>query len=109
LLERAAEIVNMTGARWCEAEIARLQARYSASDAEEAIELLRASLATARAQGAKLWELRAATDLARLLHDRGDRDAARDMLAPVYRWFDEGTDTPDLVAARALLDKIGRG
>ena len=109
LLERAAEIVNITGARWCEAEIARLQARYSANDAEAAIVLLRASLATAREQGAKLWELRAATDMARLLHDRGDHDAAREVLAPVYGWFSAGTDTPDLVAARALLDEIGPG
>ena len=108
LLERAAEIVNITGARWCEAEIARLQARYSTRDAEAAAVLLRASLATAREQGAKLWELRAATDMARLLRDRGDHDAAREMLAPVYGWFSKGTDTPDVVAARALLDEIGQ-
>ncbi len=109
LLERAAEIVNITGARWCEAEIARLQARYSARDAEAAIVLMRASLATAREQGAKLWELRAATDMARLLRDRGDHDAAREMLAAVCGWFSKGTDIPDLEVARALLDEIGQG
>jgi class 3 adenylate cyclase/predicted ATPase len=108
LLERAAEIVNSTGARWCEPEIARLQARCT-RNAEEAIALLRFSLALAREQGAKLWELRAATDLARLLHERRDNDAAREMLAPVYAWFSKGTNTPDLVAARALLDEVGQG
>jgi predicted ATPase len=105
LLERAAEIVSLTGARWCEAEIARLQARC-ARDADEAIALLRFSLTLAREQGAKLWELRTATDLATLLRDRGDHGAAHDLLAPVYGRFTEGSGTPDLVAARALLEEI---
>jgi class 3 adenylate cyclase len=109
LLERAAEIVNITGARWCAAEIARLQARYSARDAEMAIVLMRDSLATARQQGAKLWELRGATDMAMLLRDQGDHVAAREVLAPVCGWFSKGMDIPDLVNARALLDEIGQG
>lgn len=106
LLDRAAEIINMTEARWCEAEITRLQARYDVGDPEASIGLLHASLARAREQGAKLWELRAATDMAKLLRDGGDHHAARDVLAPVFAWFREGTDTPDLAAARALLNDI---
>jgi hypothetical protein len=35
-------------------------------------------------------ELRAATSLARIWHDQGNRTAARELLAPVYRWFTEG-------------------
>ena len=60
----------------------------------------------ARQQGAKLWELRAATSLARLWRDRGKRSEARDLLAPVYGWFTEGFDTPDLKEAKALLDAL---
>jgi hypothetical protein len=41
----------------------------------------------ARQQQAKSWELRAAISIARLLGDQGKRDAARDLLAPVYGWF----------------------
>jgi len=107
LLERAAEIVHQTGSRWCEAEIIRLQARYGARDAKQAIVMLRSSLALAREQGAKLWELRTAIDMAKLLLELGDRSAARDVLAPVYGWFTEGLGTPDLMAARALLNEIG--
>jgi class 3 adenylate cyclase len=107
LLDRAAEIINVTGSRWCQAEVTRLQALYCTRDAGESMALLRSSLATAREQGAKLWELRAATDLARLLRDRGDPDAARETLAPVSAWFSEGLHMPDLVTARALLDEIG--
>jgi predicted ATPase len=108
MLERAAEIVNLTGSRWCEAEIIRLQACYGARDAEQAVALLRSSLTIAREQGAKLWELRTATDMARLLRDHGDSSAARTVLAPVYGWFAEGLETADLAGARALLDEIGQ-
>jgi predicted ATPase len=47
------------------------------------------------AQQAKSWELRAAMSVARLRRDRGKRDEARDLLAPVYSWFAEGFDTLD--------------
>lgn len=65
------------------------------------------ALAIARAQEAHSWELRAATSLARLRAAQGQRQQARDLLAPVYDWFTEGFDTPDLVEAKALLDELG--
>ena len=34
------------------------------------------------------------------------RDAARELLAPVYGWFTEGFDTLDLKEARATLDEL---
>jgi len=108
LLERAAELVSTTGEQWYDAEIKRLQARFSARDPEEAIALLRASLAKAREQGAKLLELRTATSLAELWRDQGDHAAARELLAPIYGWFSEGFDTADLITARALLDDLDR-
>jgi tetratricopeptide (TPR) repeat protein len=71
LLERADELINTTGARWCEAEVLRLRARFSARNKEEAITLLRASVAKAREQEAELWESRAAADLAEVLSHQG--------------------------------------
>ena len=53
-----------------------------------------------QAQQARLWELRAATSLARLWAEQGRRAEAHDVLAPVYGWFTEGFDTPDLKAPR---------
>jgi predicted ATPase len=50
--------------------------------------------------------LLSATDLARLWHRRGKREAARDLLEPIYAWFTEGFDWPDLRSARALLDEL---
>ena len=49
------------------------------------------------------YELRAATDLARLLGEEGRREEARELLAPLYGWFTEGFDTADLKKAALLL------
>ena len=64
------------------------------------------AVAVARQQSAKLWELRAATSLARLWRDQGKRTDARDLLAPIYAWFTEGFDTPVLQHVKALLDQL---
>ena len=68
--------------------------------------LYRKALSIAEQQEAKLWELRAAASLARLRRDQGRRSEAHDLLAPVYGWFTEGFDTPDLKDAKALLDEV---
>ena len=57
-------------------------------------------------QEAKMFELRAATSLARLLQRQGKRDAARALLAPLYAWFTEGFATRDLKDAKALLGEL---
>jgi predicted ATPase len=67
---------------------------------------LRTSIESARRQQAKSWELRSSTTLAESLIERGQRDAARQLLAPIYDWFTEGLETHDLKAARALLEDI---
>ncbi len=56
--------------------------------------------------GARLWELRAATILARLWHGQRQRAEARDLLGPIYGWFTEGFDTADLQEAKALLEEL---
>jgi hypothetical protein len=68
----------------------------------------REAIDRAQKMEAKALELRAATGLARMLRARGDRAAARDLLAAVYSWFTEGFDTADLRDARALLDELSR-
>ena len=69
-------------------------------------ERFREALDIARRQEAKLWEVRAAGSLARLWSRQGRRTEARNLLAPVYGWFTEGFDTPDLKEAKALLDEL---
>jgi predicted ATPase len=73
----------------------------------EAQKLLEHSLEVAQSQKARLLELRAAVDLVRLGRDQGRLTEARDLLAPVYGWFTEGFDTPDLKEAEGLLNAVG--
>jgi predicted ATPase len=63
-------------------------------------------LDVARRQEAKSLELRAAISLARLWQSQDKRQAAYDLLAPVYDWFTEGFDTADLIDAKALLGSL---
>ncbi len=73
---------------------------------EAAEQLYRKAMSIAQEQEAKLWELRAAVSLALLRCDQCRHAEARDLLAPVYGWFTEGFDTPDLKEARALLHAL---
>ena len=109
-LEAAGEALQMTRANgellW-EAEALRVvgEAKRSLAVGEAEADLF-AALHVTRRQGAKSFELRAATSLARLWTERGERQRAVDLLTPVYGWFTEGRDTPDLRDARALLDEL---
>ncbi len=108
LLDDALQIVERTGERWFGAELNRHKGRLLLRQGhpEAAGELYRKALSIAEEQGAKLWELRAAVSLARLRRDQGRDAEGRNLLAPVYGWFTEGFDTPDLKEAKALLDEL---
>jgi predicted ATPase len=108
LLDDALQTVETTGERWFAAELHRhkgqLLLRQGHSKAAE--RLYCEALSIAKEQVAKLWELRAAMSLARLRRDQGRPTEARDLVAPVYGWFTEGFDTPDLKGAKALLEEL---
>ena len=105
LLNGALAVVERTDERWYEAELYRLMAEalITKSDRHDAERWLCRALRTAQKQGARHWELRAATSLARLWRDQDKRADARDLLAPIYGCFTEGFDTRDLREAAALL------
>jgi predicted ATPase len=107
---QALAIAADTGEHWSVARLHQLRAQLllqmHGSDHEAAEAHLRTAIGTARAQGARGLELRAATSLARLWQDQGKRTEARDLLAPVYTWFTEGFDTPVLQEAKVLLEQL---
>jgi predicted ATPase len=94
--------------RFFQAETFRLtgDVLLATGDAAAAEASYREAMAIAQQQSAKLWELCAAKSLARLWHGQGKRSEARDLLAPVYGWFTEGSGTPVLQEAKALLDAL---
>jgi predicted ATPase len=131
VIAEARAIVEKNAERWTEAELYRLKGELTlqqsatrlghvqapshtrqdpsedTSPQAEAEACFRKAIDIARQQQAKSWELRAAISLARLWQSQDKRQAAYDLLTPVYAWFTEGLDTADLQEAQALLEELG--
>jgi len=107
-LAEAEQIIREGKQRRDEAELYRRRGGLLTAIGNEAAaeQNYRQGLAVANRQNAKTLELRAATSLARLWRDQGKRTEAHDLLAPIYGWFTEGFDTPDVREAKALLDQL---
>jgi predicted ATPase len=107
-LSEALELMRRTGERCYEAELHRLRGELflTVPDRTRAERCFRRAIEVARGQDTKMWELRAATSLARLWLEQGRRAQAHDLLGPVYGWFTEGLDTPNLREAKALLEEL---
>jgi predicted ATPase/class 3 adenylate cyclase len=107
-LAEATEIVERTENRCDEADMYRLKGELQAlsGDPTGAEQSFRKSLAVARRQSARLFELRAAISLAQLWTDRARRAAARDLVMSVRNRFTEGFDTTPLKEAQAMLGFI---
>ena len=108
VLTEAKDLAARNDERMWAAELARIGGelrRVQGAPADEVEAYLQAALNVAHSQSAKSFELRAAMSLARLWWDHGRVAEARRLLAPIYGWFTEGFDTPDLRAAKALMEK----
>jgi predicted ATPase len=111
VLDDALAHVEKTGECFDEAELRCLQGELTllagGTDARLTAETrFRHGLDIARAQRARGWELAIAGRLARLLHEQGRDQEARNLLQPVYAWFTEGLETADVRSARALLGEL---
>jgi predicted ATPase len=116
VLDEALAAVDKSGERRWEAELYRLKgelllrqpvgAGLKHAPMEDAETCFRQAIHIARRQEAKSLELQAAMSLSRLWQQQGERDAARDLLAPIYCWFTEGFDTANLQEAKALLGEL---
>lgn len=109
-IAEATSLIETTKETWFEAEIHRVAGEFALrapeADAAKAEACFERALAVARQQQAKSLELRAATSMARLWRDQGERHRARDLLFQIYGWFTEGLGTSDLREAEALLGSL---
>jgi predicted ATPase len=110
LLDEALTLVDKHGECWWEAELHRLKGvfmlQHAVPDAKRAEACFQQALGVARHQQARSLELRAATSLARLWQQQGQRAKAHELFAPIFGWFTEGFDTADLHEAKGLLDEL---
>ena len=91
------------------AELYRQQAallRAQRAPVDEVERNLQLAITTAQRQTARLLELRAATDLARLWAQGGERERAWKLLHPVCHGFHDGLRLPDVEEARGVLSAI---
>jgi predicted ATPase len=98
-----ADTNDATGRAWESAlhrQKAQILLALDPANAGEAESSLTLAIEVARRQNAKSLELRAATSLAELWRTQERFDEARDLIGPIYHWFDEGADTADIKRAR---------
>lgn len=118
LLEQASEVMQRNEERYFEPEVHRITgeltlrkmgasgASLDVQSAEAAEQSFRDAMAIAGRRDAKMFELRAATSLSRLLGRTSRQAEAYLILRRIFDWFTEGLDTPDLTEAKSLLDSL---
>ncbi len=102
-LDSAQAMVGQNGEVWYLPELYRLRGLTHPPEAEV---WFRRAHALAQEQGSRSLELRAVTSLAGHLHLQGRSPEAAAVLDPVQATFPERLVTPDLGAARALLQRL---
>lgn len=118
------DLVGGTGERMWEAELSRLKGRLTLeqlrvrgsefgvtnSNPQPPTPKQRPKHASSRPSrlpaGSKRSRWSCGLSLARLWQQQGQRAETRQMLADIYGWFTEGSDTKDLQEAKALLEEL---
>ena len=109
VIAEAKDLVARDDEHMWEAELKRLEGELGRVQGISAVDIqtcFEQALELARSQSAKSFELRGAISLARLWRDQRRCAEAREFLTPIYRWFTEGFETPDLQDAKALLETL---
>jgi tetratricopeptide (TPR) repeat protein len=102
---KAEQLAEATHAKWLQAETLRLRGDLLqiVGDTAGAEASFLDAVTLAERQGAKLFQLRTSSCLARLWRDQRRHKEARELLAPISEWFTEGFEAPDLIESKALL------
>ena len=109
IVTEAEALIKKTGETRWHAETLRLKGALlerNGSAASEVEGAYRRALHIAEQQEAKSLQIRAAISLCRFWSKAGRQKEAHDLLAPLFNWFSEGFETPDLVDAKTLLAEL---
>jgi tetratricopeptide (TPR) repeat protein len=104
-LDEAEHLAETTEEKMHLAEITRLLGLVWQAEGhpEQAMLYFERAIAQSREQGARLFELNAARDLAKLSAEAGDGTEAFEGLRSIVDWFPAALDVPVLRECRALL------
>jgi len=110
LIKQTIQRTEISGDALFMAEMLRIKGRLFLSmprpNIDDAKLCLMQSLELSQRQGARGWELRAASDLASLFASEGQPERGRAVLQPVFERFVEGFETADLTTAKTLLSLL---
>jgi hypothetical protein len=116
VIEKCLIVGENTGELWLQAEAWRIKGELllisnntqqaGGEKMADALNCFWSSYNVAKSQKAKMWELRAAMNLADILSSQNQAVEARKILNETYQWFTEGLTTRDLKAAQNLLDSL---
>jgi predicted ATPase len=106
IMNDALALTQRHGGAFTVPELLRVRGEVLAAAAVEtdAAREFERAIALADSQAALSWQLRAVTSLAKLRMKQGRGGKAIQLLKDVYGRFEEGFDTADLKAAKALID-----
>lgn len=111
VLDEALSAVEQSGENLWLPELHRLRGELlmtmdpAQTDAAEAHFLT--AMEIAKRQVSRYWELRAAASLVEILHARGERQQALEILRPLHDAFEEGMQTVDLQRSQHLISTLG--
>jgi class 3 adenylate cyclase len=110
VLQEAFAFVDQSGERLWLSDLHRVDGRIALKEREpdraRAEACFLKAIEIARSQDARLLELRAATDLARLWRDAGSPNDPRSLLEPILDSIEGGESARDVRNARALMAEI---
>jgi class 3 adenylate cyclase/predicted ATPase len=116
ILVEAQELAEESHEYWWNTELSRVKGELTLMSTEGqrpfskdqiyAEECFSQARSIATNQSAKSLELRTAMSLSRLWQKQGKAVEARSILAEIFGWFKEGSETPDLRAAKELLESL---
>ena len=110
MLDDLLAAIELSGEHWMKAETHRQRGnvlrRRGTGDFAEAETAFLMALGTARRQKARVFELRAALDLAGLYSDLDQRQRARECLEPALLGLPDGLELREVKSARELLASL---
>jgi predicted ATPase len=108
-LDEGEKLLRQTGERWWECETLRLRAELGLVQGDAIDEIqhrTEGALDIARKQGAKVFVLRTATSLAKILHNKGTSSDTHALLTAALEGVKESHDNQDFSEAKALLSRL---
>jgi tetratricopeptide (TPR) repeat protein len=105
----AEQFAEATHTKWLQAETLRLHGDLLLilGDAAAAEARYHDAIKLAERQGARLFQLRASSNLACLWHDQGRHEEAAELSASVSKWFTQEFVAQDLIESQALQTAAG--